>query len=478
VSDWPKYYRTLGIPPTATYREIHAAYVKWSKFISRPDNVPAEQRARAKEIKGRLDEAYAVLIDPWRRRIYDAVWRQQQSLDMVSLPKDIYSPALALTIPPVRQSRLPGIFFATGVVIMLILGVSGLVVESRDKSTYPVTLGWSAAPTDVPAITLPPSVEDQAALAQAEKLYQEGKAAFDKGEWRASIAPFDKALLLNPRHALAYNYRGAAYRHLGSSSNSLEIFLKNNDAAIRDFSRAIVADPTWWGAYNNRGVSYDKRAELEPLRDNRRKWVALALADYTRALELDGAQGWPYCNRSIAYAESRGCDRALTDAFKCSTQDRFMIVSRAYRCAGRYTEALENAQIGLSVEPENPNSYWERGLVYLGKGEYDKAISDFETADKKWQGSTSPGVLLYNRAAAEYRLGSFDLAKYHIAQGKDHTYTDWGEPYYYLGMIYLREDNVQRATEMLQWAERTLDEGDLLEATHEQLRQLELNSQK
>jgi hypothetical protein len=49
---------------------------------------------------------------------------------------------------------------------------------------------------------------------------------------------------------------------------------------------------------------------------------------------------------------------------------------------------------------------------------------------------------------------------------------DWGEPYYYLGMIYLQEGKKSQALEALRWAERTLDEGELLLKTRQTIQQL------
>jgi curved DNA-binding protein len=73
------YYKTLGVPKTATEKEIKAAYRKLARK-HHPDMNPGkkEAEARFKEI----NEAHEVLSDPEKRRRYDALgenWRSFES---------------------------------------------------------------------------------------------------------------------------------------------------------------------------------------------------------------------------------------------------------------------------------------------------------------------------------------------------------------------------------------------------------------
>jgi curved DNA-binding protein CbpA len=61
------YYRSLGVPPTATLAEIKAAYRKRASALH-PDRNPS-QKAHA-EFQA-MQEAYEVLSDAARRRAYD-----------------------------------------------------------------------------------------------------------------------------------------------------------------------------------------------------------------------------------------------------------------------------------------------------------------------------------------------------------------------------------------------------------------------
>jgi len=68
VASYKDYYRLLGVPRTATQKEIKAAFRKLAAK-HHPDKNPGDKQAeeRFKEI----NEAYAVLSDPEKRKFYD-----------------------------------------------------------------------------------------------------------------------------------------------------------------------------------------------------------------------------------------------------------------------------------------------------------------------------------------------------------------------------------------------------------------------
>ncbi len=336
-------------------------------------------------------------------------------------------------------------------------------------------LTYSAAPTPL-SVTLAPENTNQQELDKAERLYEEGKAAFDADRWEDAIESFNKALALNPHHAAAYNFRGAAYRHIGDSECGFGAYLRSNDRAILDFTRAIAADPEWWRPYNNRGNSYKNRAAAEPLRANREQWMALALADYEKAIALDGTQGFPRCNIAFLYVGQKECRLATENSQFCQGEDNYFqrrsLLTSILQCMGEYDQALSTINWGLRDYPTDPYFLWDRGKVYLAAGAYKEAEADFAKAIKVWEGNSVSGMLWYDRAVVAYRLGRFDLVKDYIRHGNHHTLFEWGEPYYYLGMVYLQEGQEKQARDAFLWAEKTLDAGPLLEATQRELAQL------
>ncbi len=65
------YYEILGVPRDASIEEIKKAYRKLA-LQYHPDRVPPEKKKEAEEKFKEISEAYAVLSDPEKRKLYDA----------------------------------------------------------------------------------------------------------------------------------------------------------------------------------------------------------------------------------------------------------------------------------------------------------------------------------------------------------------------------------------------------------------------
>jgi tetratricopeptide (TPR) repeat protein len=99
----------------------------------------------------------------------------------------------------------------------------------------------------------------------AVKLFDDGVAAYLRGDFKYGVKLFSQALKKNRKFALAYSSRGAAYLKLNQINRALD-----------DLTRAIKLNPSYARAYHLRGLAYEQSGEL-----------ARAYRDYDRAIEID-----------------------------------------------------------------------------------------------------------------------------------------------------------------------------------------------
>jgi tetratricopeptide (TPR) repeat protein len=187
------------------------------------------------------------------------------------------------------------------------------------------------------------------------------------GHNEAAIQDYGAVIALNPEFVRAYKNRGTAYYYLG-----------DYEAAIADYGRAIELDPTDSGTYYNRGLAYF--ASGDP---------SLALADYNHVITHDSDFIPAYINRGLIYMESGQYDDALSDfdrAIALNPPDDLLAITynnMAYTFVlmdENYDEALGYANQAVALAPEFEEAYHTRGAVYMGMGDVERAIADFDAA--------------------------------------------------------------------------------------------------
>jgi tetratricopeptide (TPR) repeat protein len=80
----------------------------------------------------------------------------------------------------------------------------------------------------------------------------------------------------------------------------------------------------------------------------------------------------------------------------------------AYKLKGEYDRALQDYEQAIRLNPVNANAFNNRGIVYRIKGEYDLAIGDYDEAIFLKHGDFP--VAYYNRALAYTDKGNYELA--------------------------------------------------------------------
>ena len=99
----------------------------------------------------------------------------------------------------------------------------------------------------------------------AVKMFDEGVAAYLRGDFKASINLFSQALKHDSKFALAYSSRGAAHLKSGKIKK-----------AVSDFKRAIRLKPDYARAYHLLGLAYEQMGDFSG-----------AYRNFDRALEID-----------------------------------------------------------------------------------------------------------------------------------------------------------------------------------------------
>jgi hypothetical protein len=104
VTELPDYYAILGVPATASYDEIRAAYRRLALHHHPDVNPPGKDDAVANEFMRQLNKAYEVLNTPRRRAAYDRQRWARASSPQQEAP---YRPGRAWSPAPDDAGRGP-----------------------------------------------------------------------------------------------------------------------------------------------------------------------------------------------------------------------------------------------------------------------------------------------------------------------------------------------------------------------------------
>jgi tetratricopeptide (TPR) repeat protein len=197
-------------------------------------------------------------------------------------------------------------------------------------------------------------VNDNVSLT-ADDLFFNGYNKFlDPGEnWKTSkrqaIEDFTDAIILNPKHALAYLVRAACYRQL-----------QEFDKALADLSKSIQLEGRS-GSYQERGV----------LKLNNFNDVNGALEDFNKSIELGSDNAASYGNRALLkISRISDANGALTDLNKAINIDPELALAYNNRAVLKYTKfndsdgALDDISKAIMLNPNLSlcHSGWFEGI--------------------------------------------------------------------------------------------------------------------
>ncbi len=221
------------------------------------------------------------------------------------------------------------------------------------------------APTKVEACTeaikdgkLPPADLALAYLNRGLSETGPGSDARSKEDYKAALRIYNDLILGSPLNPYYYVQRGMIYQTIGEA-----------DRAILDYSDAIRLAPRETYPLLNRGILLYLR------KDNNEG----AIADLTAALKIKPCEVAAWANRGVVYRRKGEIDRAISDfndGIKC-------LPPKIEPIGPQLDAGAPNSQ--LSTQQQERNNivqqaafiYFQRGLAYYDKLQYDKAIADF-----------------------------------------------------------------------------------------------------
>ena len=255
---------------------------------------------------------------------------------------------------------------------------------------------------------------------EAYKYYIEGRNFHLNGEYQKSISIMQRAISIDPEFAMAYLSLGKSYRALGDEAESMKyqqkaldlsdrlsdreklmiqgdyysFFEKNKDKAVEAFEKLVELYPNDWSAYESLGWQYawfgkfDKAIELYEVAVNNNPnpdaFTMLAIC---------------YCYKGL-YDVAREILQKYIDDFSDNAGIRFMI-ARTYVLQRDFDRALEQLDKAFSLDPTDYSIIYERGYIFLYKGDLNKAEEEFtnllETKNPRLEGRGKEGFSnLYN----------------------------------------------------------------------------------
>jgi tetratricopeptide (TPR) repeat protein len=233
-----------------------------------------------------------------------------------------------------------------------------------------------------------------------------GRAETENGKYADAIRDFSEALRLYPKGKEAYWGRAYAYQLNGDLDKALSdyaeylrydenagpvyfsrglIYLQRKEwaKAVQDFSESIRCEPENSSAYLNRGSALLELGELDG-----------AQASLDAAISMNPTLAEAYEIRGRVHRKRGELDRARTDDLMATklapsivgptrSGSDFLDDARLAEASGRYDEAIDLCDKALETKLSPSvmsNAYMTRGNGYAGKGDWDRALRDYDEA--------------------------------------------------------------------------------------------------
>jgi tetratricopeptide (TPR) repeat protein len=235
------------------------------------------------------------------------------------------------------------------------------------------------------AIKLPP--REESSFLRPDYFRDRGQAYLARGEYDKAIADYTEALKLKPEHSV-YNFiRAEAYEKKGEYDKALQdlsVFFSGPD---RDYLPAIHMRAAIYcktGKQSLAAADEKRAAEIGVPVKTPCKIDAASTAASTTATEKTAEQHY---GEGINFFKQKNFDSAIASFDKCTSLQAnafpcFLFRANANTIKGNLDAALSDYNRAIQINPNLPNAYAARGVLYLKLQKKDLAAVDFRAALK------------------------------------------------------------------------------------------------
>jgi tetratricopeptide (TPR) repeat protein len=223
---------------------------------------------------------------------------------------------------------------------------------------------------------------------------------YDLENYDEALTSFEKAIQLNPSHAIAFICRGQALEKLGRLEEALVSYEKGIELDLANanfwYSKSFVLYNL--KRYEEALASYNKAIELGL--NNTQVWYARglvldeleryedALASYNNAIELNLDSTVYWTKRAVTLSKMGYHDEALSSLEQAiQLNPNSPVISIAWRLRGtllaqmkRYQEGLVSLEKAVEIDPNYALAWNQRGWVLGQLKHYNEALASIDKA--------------------------------------------------------------------------------------------------
>jgi curved DNA-binding protein CbpA len=170
------FYEELGVDPTASAEEIHDAFRALVRLLHPDQQTDPLLKVIAEKQMRKMNQVYAVLSDPDRRRRYDETLAEDDFPPAIILDASVH-PNLGRLIG--RIAWIAAILVSAGLLVWLTSQNSASVPQARSRDQTPAS-GDSASLVTSPGQSTPPSSETERLRSRVRSLTVERDAAVEE----------------------------------------------------------------------------------------------------------------------------------------------------------------------------------------------------------------------------------------------------------------------------------------------------------